>query len=106
MWVKCSSLGWWCPDVPACVLGNNRRTGRHFKLEDFLPSGVQVCFSGDGVPRNLTLDEVSESVLVGGSGLGASGGSIVPGEVVFHLLLHLVGGVAGAHGAEFSLVHV
>ena len=90
----------------ACVLGKNRRTGGHFKLEDFLPSGVQICFSGGGVPRYLTLDKVSESVLEGGSRLGASGGSIVPGEVVFHLLLHLDGGVAGAHGAELSLDHV
>ena len=90
----------------ACLLGNNRRTGGHFKLKDFLLSGVQICFSGGGVPRYLTLDEVSESVLEGGSRLGASGGSIVPGEVVIHFLLHLVGGVAGAHWAEFSLVNV
>ena len=89
----------------ACLLGNNRRTGCHFKLEDVLPSGVQICFSGGGDPRYLTLDVVIESVLEGGSRLGASDGSIVPCVVVFHLLLHLLCGVAGAHWAELAFVH-
>jgi hypothetical protein len=82
------------------------RTGGHFKLEDFLPSGVLICFSGGGDPRNLTLDMVSESVLEGGSMLGASDCSIVPCVVVIPLLLHLVCGVAEANWAKFSFVHV
>jgi hypothetical protein len=100
------SFSWWvvlgCSDLNLGELQEDRWS---LQVEGLLASWSAKLLFRCWEPRNPTLDLLSEPILEGGSRLFVSDGCIIPFVVVFHLLLHLRYGVAGAYWAELASVH-